>query len=231
MYQGKRFVLAALLALATLPCRTAFAADDLQSVLHKLDAAARNFRSTAADFTFDTEQLVPVPDTDIQKGTVYYQRSGNAFKMAAHIGEINGRQIVRVYAYSGGQLALFDKPTDQVTRFAKASRFESYLMLGFGASGTDLQQKWDIKYLGAESVAGVSTAKLELVAKDPEVRKLITKVTLWIDTNRAVSLKQRFDEGPSTYRICTYSNFKMNQSLPGDAFSFKTDGQTQYVNR
>ncbi len=59
MYQGKRFVLAALLALATLPCRTAFAADDLQSVLHKLDAAARNFRSTAADFTFDTEQLVP----------------------------------------------------------------------------------------------------------------------------------------------------------------------------
>ncbi len=134
--------------------------------------------------------------------------------MAAHIGEINGRQIVRVYAYSGGQLALFDKPTDQVTRFAKASRFESYLMLGFGASGTDLQQKWDIKYLGAESVAGVSTAKLELVAKDPEVRKLITKVTLWIDTNRAVSLKQRFDEGPSTYRICTYSNFKMNQSLP-----------------
>ena len=40
-------------------------------------------------------------------------------------------------------------------------------MLGFGASGKDLAEKWDIKYAGEETVDGVKTEKLELVAKDP----------------------------------------------------------------
>ena len=68
-------------------------------------------------------------------------------------------------------------------------------MLGFGASGTQLEEKWTIKYLGTETIDGVKTDKLELVAKDPDVRKNIPKVTIWLDTSRAVSLKQVFDEG------------------------------------
>ena len=78
---------------------------------------------------------------------------------------------------------------------------------------------------------GVKTEKLELVPKDPAVRKNIPKVTVWMDTERGVSLKQVFDEGAGQYRLCTYFNIKINQSLPGDAFTFKTDGKTQYVNR
>ena len=63
-------------------------------------------------------------------------------------------------------------------------------MLGFGASGKDLEEKWTIKYLGKETIDGIATDKLELVAKDPDVRKNIPKVTIWMDTARAVSLKQ-----------------------------------------
>ena len=50
---------------------------------------------------------------------------------------------------------------------------------------------------------GVKTDKLELVAKDPTVRKNIPKVTIWMDTDRGVSLKQVFDEGQGQTRICT----------------------------
>jgi outer membrane lipoprotein-sorting protein len=104
-------------------------------------------------------------------------------------------------------------------------------MLGFGASGKSLEEKWQIKYLGPEVIDGVKTDKLELVAKDPTVRKNIPKVTIWLDTERAVSLKQIFDEGPGQYRVCFYYNFKTNQPLPADAFTFKTDKQTVTVNR
>jgi outer membrane lipoprotein-sorting protein len=104
-------------------------------------------------------------------------------------------------------------------------------MLGFGASGKELEQKWEIKYLGPETLDGVKTEKLELVAKDASVRKNIPKVTIWVDPERGVSLKQLFDEGPGQYRVCFYSHFKTNQPLPADAFTFATDRQTEFVNQ
>jgi outer membrane lipoprotein-sorting protein len=93
-------------------------------------------------------------------------------------------------------------------------------MLGFGASGHDLEEKWSLKYLGTEMVDGVKTDKLELVAKDPTVRQNIPKVTIWLDTARAVSLKQVFDEKDGTSRTCHYTSIKVNQTLPSGAFSF-----------
>jgi outer membrane lipoprotein-sorting protein len=63
------------------------------------------------------------------------------------------------------------------------------------------------------------------------VKKNLPKVILWMDTDKGVSLKQWFDQGGGQSRTCHYSNIKMNQKLPNDAFSFKTDGNTTHVNR
>lgn len=209
---------------------SAFAAGDLKATLAKLDAAAARFKSTAADFQFDSVTTDPIPDTEIQKGTAYYQRKGNSFQMAAHIREVNGKKVPKVYVYSGGKLKLDEPLLNQVTTLSSVSQYEGYLMLGFGASGKDLADKWEITDNGPETINGVQTEKLDLVAKDPKVRKNLPKVTVWIDLDRGVSLKQYFDEGQGQSRTCTYSNIKINQSLPGDAFTFKTDGKTQYIN-
>jgi outer membrane lipoprotein-sorting protein len=104
-------------------------------------------------------------------------------------------------------------------------------MLGFGASGKDLEQKWEIKYLGPETLDGVKTEQLELIAKDAEVRKNIPKVTVWVDADRGVSLKQVFDEGPGQYRVSVYFNIKVNQALPADAFILPTNSKTVQVSR
>jgi outer membrane lipoprotein-sorting protein len=212
------------------PPTKALAADDSQAVLRKLDAAAARFRSTTADFEFDSVQTAPVPDTEVQKGIVYYERKGTDFRMAAHISQENGRPVPKTYVYSGGTVKLYEKLINQVTTLSKAAQYESWFMLGFGASGKDLEQKWEIKELGPETIDGVKTEKLELVPKDPAVKKNVLKVTVWMDTDRAVSLKQEIDLGSGASRICTYSNIKVNQSLPGDAFTFKTDRQTTFVN-
>jgi outer membrane lipoprotein-sorting protein len=214
------------------PGRAAFAADDLQAVLARLDAAAERFKSTTADFEFDSIQTDPIPDKDVQKGTIYFERTGNSFQMAAHIKEVSGKPVPKIYTYSKGVFKLWEGGNlDKVTTFARASKFESYLMLGFGASGKALAEKWDITYDGPETLDGVKTDKIELVAKDPEVRKNLPKVSVWMDTDRGVSLKQVFDEGPGQYRVSVYFNIHLNTPLPGDAFTFKTDNQTQYINR
>jgi outer membrane lipoprotein-sorting protein len=124
---------------------------------------------------------------------------------------------------------MYEKLVNQVTTLSKLNDYESYFMLGFGASGKELAEKWDIKYSGTEAIDGVQAAKLEMVAKDPAVRKNIQKVTLWMDTERGISLKQRFDEGDGQYRLCTYSGIQMNQSLPKDAFTLPTDSKTTSV--
>ncbi|MFZ0746305.1 MAG: outer membrane lipoprotein-sorting protein [Terracidiphilus sp.] len=228
----RSLVLAASLALLLIASRALFAADDLQSVLRQLDAAAEKFHSTSADVQFDSVETEPIPITDVQKGTVYYERKGGSFRMAAHINEFNGQPVTKVYTFAGGVFRLFEGGNvDQVTTFSKASKFESYLMLGFGASGTQLADKWNITYDGQETVDGVKTDKLELVAKDPTVRKNLPKVTIWIDPSRGVNIKQVFDEGDGQSKTAHYFNIKVNQSLPGDAFKFKTDGKTQYINR
>lgn len=207
-------------------------ADDLNSVLRKLDAAAANFHSTSAEFRFQSDTTDPIPETEVQTGNVYYERKGGSFQMAAHIKLVDGRPVPKTYTFSGGEFKLWEGGAlNQVTTFAKANKFESYLMLGFGASGKDLESKWDITYDGDETVDGVKTAKLELVAKDPGVRKNLPRVIVWMDTARGISLKQYFDEGQGQSRTATYSNIKVNGALPGDAFTFPTNGKTQYIKR
>lgn len=171
------------------------------------------------------------PDTEVQTGTVYYERKGSGFDLGIHIDTDNGRPVPKVIVVSGGEFKMYEKLPDQVTTSRKVSKYESYLALGFGASGKDLQQKWNVKYLGADTLNGVAVDKLELVAKDPAVLKLFPKVIIWIDPERGVSLKQVFDEGEGQSRTCTYSNIKVNESLPSDAFTFKTDSKTQYIAR
>ena len=213
-------VLLAVFALALLPAASA-QAEDLASVLAKLDSAAKNFHTTTAAFEFDTIQTDPIPDTDKMTGTAYYERTGSHFQMAAHIAKDNERPAAKAYVFSGGVLRESDTGKESDAKsYTQAGKYESYLMLGFGASGHDLQDKWTIKYLGTEKIDGVTTDKLELVAIDPAIRKNIPKVTIWLDTSRAVSLKQDFDEGEGQSRICYYKNIVVNQALPGNAFSF-----------
>jgi outer membrane lipoprotein-sorting protein len=231
MLLERKLVVAAVVALLMLPTRAAFAADDLQRVLHELDVAAATFHSTTAEFEFDSIQTDPVPDKDIQKGTVYYERTGNAFQMGIHIREINGKVAPKVITVSRGVFKLFEKLIDQVTTSTKVTKYEGYLELGFGASGKELANKWNIRYLGSEVIDGVKTDKLELVAKDPDILKIFPKVTIWVDPEHAVSLKQVFDEGQGQSRICHYFSIKVNQPLPADAFAIKTDSKTQFLNR
>jgi len=229
------FVPLALAALLLAPLGTAFAAapDEKDRVLRQLDEAAKNFHSTSADFEFDSITTDPIYDKDVQTGSVYYQRDGSAPKMIAHIEKNNGRPAPKVYGFFDGVFKLYEPIPNQVTILTKFSQYQSWFMLGFGASGKELEDKWEIKYLGPETLMdgkqAVKTEKLELVPKDPGIRKNLPKVTIWVDAVRGINLKQSFDQGPGLHRDCFYFNVKYNQSIPKDAFTLKTDKKTQVI--
>jgi len=230
MQFGKQALAAISLVLIFAPVER-LTAQDLKSVLAQLDAAAARFHSSSADLEYQNVITDPVPDTEIQKGMIYYERKGSGFESGIHINQINGQPIPKTIVFAGGVVKVYDKLPDQLIVVKEAGQYESYLALGFGASGKDLVDKFNVKYLGPETMAGVKTEKLELVAKDPKVLRIFPKITIWVDPERAVSLKQIFDEGQGQSRTGIFSNIKINQPLPSDAFTIKTDSKTQVINR
>ena len=226
----RKLVFAASIALALLPLRAAWAADNLESVLRKLDAAAANFHTTSAEVEFVTVTTQPIYDKDVQKGADILQTGRQQLsRWRRTSAKFNGKPVPKVMFYSGGTVKLYEQLIDQVTTITKASQYESWFMLGFGASGKDLEQKWEIKYLGSETIDGVTTEKLEMVAKDPDVARISPRSPSGWTPTGASACKQVFDEGQGQSRICVYFNIKVNQPLPADAFTFKTDKQTRFV--
>src|SRR5258708_1699174 len=58
---------------------------NLDGVLKRRDTAAASFRTTQAEFEWDTYEKVIDEVDDIQKGTIYYRRSGKEIEMMADV--------------------------------------------------------------------------------------------------------------------------------------------------
>ena len=199
----------------------------LDRVLAQMDTAAKNFRSTEASFVWDQYQKV-IDETDTQKGRIYFRRQDRETQMSADIAEPDKKYIV----YSNGKVQVYQPKIDQVTEYnpgKNRSDLESFLVLGFGGSGQDLLKSYDVKYQGAEAVGGVQAAKLELIPKSAKLRNNISRILLWIDPARGVSVQQQFFEPGGDYRLARYSEIQLNQKLPDSAFKLKTTGKTKIV--
>jgi len=193
-----------------------------------MDQTAANFRTTQANFEWDQYQKV-VDEHDKQKGTVYFRRAGNEVQMVA---DINDPQPPKYVLFTDSKVEVYRPKIDELTRFNTGkdrAAFESFLVLGFGGSGRDMLKSFEVKYLGAETVGGVDTAKLELVPKSPKVHNTFNHIWLWIDPARGVSVQQQLFEPSGDYRLAKYSEIQLNQRIPDTVFKLKTTGKTKIV--
>jgi len=202
-------------------------APSLDSVLKKMDAAAASFQATQADFVWDQYQKV-VDETDTQTGTVYYRRVGKEIEMMADIKQPDPKSVL----YKDGKLQVYQPKIDQVMEYPTGTNrgeIEGYLVLGFGGSGEDLIKSFDVSYVGEETVSGIATAKLQLIPKSEKFRNNVSKILLWIDLSRGISVQQQFFQGQGDYRLAKYSGVQMKAKIGNDVFQLKTTKKTQFV--
>lgn len=221
------FVVSLMCGFGAVPWPNASEGCALECVLKKMDDAAANFRSTQADFIWEQYQKV-VDETDTQKGTVYYRRAGKEIEMMAEIKEPDRKFVL----YKDGKLQVYQPKIDQVMEYPTGSNhneIESYLVLGFGGSGEDLKKSFEVSYLGEETVSGSATAKLQLIPKSVKFRNNISKIVLWIDLSRGVSVQQQFMQTQGDYRLAKYSGIQIPAKIGNDVFRLKTTGKTQFV--
>jgi len=200
----------------------------LECILKKMDDTAENFHTAQADFVWDQYQKV-VDETDTQRGTVYYHRAGKEIEMMADIKEPDRKFVL----YKDGKLQIYQPKIEQVMEYptgGNRNEIESYLVLGFGASGQDLKKSFDLSYLGEATLDdGIATAKLQLVPKTEKLRNNFSKILLWIDLSRGISVQQQFFQTQGDYRLAKYSPVRVNAKISNDVFRLKTTAKTQFV--
>ena len=224
---------AVLISLTAFAPAQAASSGDLDAVLAQMDTAAQKFHSAQADFQWDQYERV-VDNTDTQKGTIYFLRSGSATQMAAQVKQFNGQPDEKDVVFKDGVLQFYQPKIAQMTVFhagQNQQRFESFLTLGFGGSGSDLKKNWTITDQGTETIDGVKTVKLDLVAKQDSVRNMFEHVTIWVDPARAISLKQQFFEPSGDFRTAFYRNIRYNQKVSPAVFNIKTSSKTTVVQK
>jgi outer membrane lipoprotein-sorting protein len=209
----------------------------LDTVLKKMDTAAAGFRSTQAEFEWDTYEKVIDEVDDIQKGTIYYRRAGKEIEMMADVKQAGDdpnklKPEPKFVLFSKGKVLMYQPKMDQVTQFdlgKNRADLETYLVLGFGGSGQDLAKTFDITYVGPETINGIATAKLKLVPKSEKVRNTYKEIDLWIDLDKGISVQQQAFQPNGNYRLAKYSNIRVNEKINDDVFKLKTTSRTQTV--
>jgi outer membrane lipoprotein-sorting protein len=209
---------------------------NLQSVLKKMDDVAATFHTAQASFEWDTYQRVIDEIDDYQTGIIYYRRAGKDIEMKAEV-KMEGSSLQKLkpepkfVVLSNGVIRVYEPKVEQlkVCDLGKnKSDFESYLVLGFGASGQELQKSFDVTYMGAETINGVATAKLQLIPKSEKFRNSYNKIFLWIDLDKGISVQQQFFSPQGDYRLSKYTDIQVNgKKIPDDAFRIKTPSKTQ----
>jgi outer membrane lipoprotein-sorting protein len=190
-------------------------AQSVEAVLARMDQAAPTFRGMTADVEMKTYTAI-LSDTTTENGTLKMQRlkTGDVRAIIDFSAQTDARviaflgSIVRIYypnlkAYQDYEVG---KNTDVLNQF---------LLLGFGSSGRQLAQSYQITMDGTEKVAGQETTKLLLTPKDQKVKEHLAKIEIWVPENAAYPVQQQFYEPSGNYRLVTYTNIKVNPPSHG----------------
>ncbi len=210
---------------------------DLQSVLRKMDAMASTFRTAQAEFEWDNYEKVIDEIVDVETGTIYYRRVGKDIETIADVKK-SGTSLATLKSepkyvlFSEGKIRMYTPKTEQVTVYDLGKNrgdLESYVVLGFGGSGQDLQKTFDVTYGGTEDIGGINAAKLELVPKSEKFRRNYNRMILWIDPDKGISIQQQFFTPQGDSRLCKYSAIKLNEKIGEDVFKLKTTSKTKTI--
>jgi len=211
----------------------------LEAVLSQMNAASAKFTSAQADLRQELFTKI-VQDTQTQTGQIYVLRKSGNTQMGMKMFPAEakpGAQPIQVVEFKDGKLRVLNTSTKQIEQFTTSGKnqgvAETVMTLGVGGSGTDLAKAWNITDQGTEKISDggnqVEVEKLDLVSKDEGIRKNYSRITVWIDPARGVSLKQLFYDasgGTPTgdTRTVYYSNIRLNQNVPVNQFAINCKG-------
>lgn len=210
------------------------AADPGQQVLARMDQAASAFKSMTAKVTYVTHtDVLNENDTETGVMTLKKIREGEVQSL---VDFTSPDKKTITFEKRRVQEYLPKLKTVQVFDLAKhGEQLDKFIGIGFGTSGTELAKDWDVTVLGTETWPGhpaeaQPAIHLQLLPKTPDAKQYVTKIELWIpQQGDPYPLHEKILEPSGDYRIVTYTDLKINPSLPPDALKLKLPPGVQTV--
>lgn len=213
----------AFLALIALTAVAAPAADELHDSLAHMDKAAATFKSMTAQVTYVTHTDVLNEDNT---------ETGTAIMQKVQPGEVKGRVD---FVNPDPHTVVFEKrhvqryfpkiKTLEVWDLEKnGEQLDKFVMIGFGTSGAELAKDYDMTVLGVEPLKGQpgKFVHVRLTPKSAQAREYVKNLELWIpEEGDPYPTREKILAPSGDYRLVTYSDLKINPSLPPAALQLK----------
>jgi outer membrane lipoprotein-sorting protein len=208
------------LALIGLAIAPALRADSLGAVLARMDDASKDFRSFSAKLK-RTDFTSVLNESDEMTGTMAMRRVKNGNETLTQFAEPNPHAIyfsghtVRIYSPRANTVEIYDAGK-------LAATADRMMLLGFGISAAELRKDYDVKWIADENVGSLRTTHIELTPKSADVRKnYVVKIDLWIPDGQANPIQEKVTKPSKDYYLVTYSDPKLNPSLPDSAYTLR----------
>jgi len=216
-------VLAFTTARLSLPAAT----ESLENVLERMDRAAASFSALSTDVK-SVQHTAVIDDDDVEIGRMLLKRSKHDMRMLVELTQPAPKSI----AVQGHKVEIYYPKRNVVEEYDIGQRRElldQFLLIGFGTSGKELSAAYNIRVLGADTIAGQATTHLELVPKSPEVLKNLKKLELWIHASEGYPIQQKFYLAAGDYKQVTYTNIKVNPPLTDGDLKLKVPKDAKRV--
>jgi outer membrane lipoprotein-sorting protein len=207
------------LATVLVLCGSSFAAAQtstwtLTEILKQIDRGAKQFKTLTADVE-RTKVTVVVNDHSTESGQIRIRRDS---KMRIDLTMPDPRTILR----TGDKLYIYNPKIHRVEEYDLGQHRElldQFILLGFGTSAENLRRSYTMTMEGEENLESQKTVRLQLVPKDGEVLKEISKIELWLDEATWTPAQQKFYEtGSGDYFTVRYSNVVRNVPISDSRF-------------
>ena len=202
-------------------------ADALSDVLARLDKSAQEFRSFSASVK-RTEFTAVLGEADSSNGAVRVRKTKNGLSGIMEFGEPDprtmhfGGKTFETYYPKAGRVEIIDLGK-------RSGAAEQFLLLGFGMTVAEIRKTYDVKLGGVEQAAGVPATRIELLPHEGEVKKLITKIELWVPEGQGNPVQEKVTQPSKNYSLFTYSELKNNPSLPDAAFGLNVPANVKRI--
>jgi len=212
--------------LCVLLAAASLAAEDVPTILARMDEASLAFKAMTADVETTTFTKV-IDDTTVQNGKLTMQRlKGKGTRAILDFSAEKDSRVI--YLFNNTVRFYYPKlKLYQDIDVGKSSDvLNQFLLLGFGSSGKELMNNYQITSAGSENIAGRATTKLSLEPKSANAKETLIKVDVWIPQGEAYPIQQQFFKPSGNYVTVLYSNFRLNPPIKG-SLEFKLPAGTK----
>jgi outer membrane lipoprotein-sorting protein len=203
-------------------------AETLDAILARMDASSKTFKSVTANIKRSSYNELLRDSEPEESGDLRILRNKNG---VAAVLEFKQPNLYTVFVKD--KKAYNYRPKAKIAEeyeFGKnASTISQFLILGFGTSGEELRKNYEIKLGAAEKIGPTPTTRVELIPRSDEVKRLITKIELWIPDGQSNAIREKVSEPSGNYNLANYSNVNFNPSLPASAFDMKLPSDVKII--